>query len=264
MKPVNVAIAAFGLVSYAVFVACALLLHAFLITDAAPADAGTLRAYLDNMLLVLLFAVPHSVLARPAVKKVMAPILPARAERAFYVLVSSLTLIVLMQAWAPIGPQVWRLEAGPLRFVAFAVNALGWLVLVLATFQLDHWRLFGLRQALGLDGSGGSGLRTPWMYRRVRHPIMSGILLMIWATPYMGMDRLLLAVGFTAYILAGIRLEERDLRRELGTAYDEYARQVPALLPIRSRPGARTGGGARRDAGADPARDGQAGPPHHP
>lgn len=198
----------------------------------APGRGHIGIAVLINLLLVGVFAVQHSVMARPAFKAWWTRFVPAQCERATYVLFSSIALMALMWFWQPIGISVWQLQ-GNAAVAAYTVYACGWFVLVTATFFLNHFELFGLRQAwLNLRGQPYTHIpfKTPGYYRVVRHPIYVGWLLLIWATPAMTVSHLLFALASTAYILIAIPLEERDLANML-PEYKDYQATTPALVP---------------------------------
>lgn len=193
------------------------------------------------MALLLLFCGHHSLFARHAVKQWLALRVPAAAERSLYVLVATALLVLLMAGWAPIPGRLWQVDAPAGRALLYGVHGLGWVIVVAASFQIDHWALFGLRQGFGARGAAaGEGFRTPWMYRWSRHPMMFGFLLVLWAVPGMSVGQALLASLLTLYILVGTRFEERDLLRLFGAAYARYRERVPGLLPWR-------GGALRRD-----------------
>ena len=207
--------------------------------DVGP-DAGLAHAILIDALLLCAFAVPHSVMARPAFKRWWTRIIPASCERSTYVLISSLLLILIFWQWRPIVATVWRVEGWPAAMLT-AMFWMGWLIALVSTFQIDHFELFGLRQVVdALRGAGKrmQSLKTPILYRLVRHPLMLGMLLAFWATPHMTAGHLLFAVMTTAYILIGVRLEENDLVAEFGATYEQYRRRVPMLMPRVFRGGA--------------------------
>ena len=185
-----------------------------------------------NLGLVVMFAVQHSVMARPGFKAVWTRIVPPPAERATYILASSVAMFVMMWFWQPLGVDIWRLE-GTAAVMMYSVYALGWFVLVTSTFFLNHFDLFGLRQAwLNLRGQPYTHIpfKTPGYYAVVRHPIYVGWLLLIWATPAMTVSHLVFALATTAYILAAIPFEERDLDEVL-PEYAQYRASTPALVP---------------------------------
>ena len=197
------------------------------------ARGGWPGAVVIDLALLGLFAVQHTVMARPGFKRRWARRLPAAAERATFVLAASLALALLYWQWWPFGPELWRLT-GPGADVLLAVQASGWLLALGSTFLISHTDLFGLRQAW--RRARGARYTPPpftergW-YRWVRHPLMTGFLIVFWVTPVLTAGHLLFCVAATGYILIGIGFEERDLRRELGPAYASYAARVPALIP---------------------------------
>lgn len=206
-----------------------------------------LQALLINTLLLGVFALQHSVMARPAFKRWWTRFVPEAAERSTYVLLSSLALILLFWGWQPMGGVIWNIEDPVGRAVAYALFAFGWGLVLTTTFLINHFDLFGLRQVwLFLRGRPYTPLRfvTPGPYRLVRHPLYVGWFFAFWATPTMSAAHLLFALMTTAYILVAIQLEERDLVEAHGDDYENYRQRVPMLLP---RLFGRTG---RRAAGA--------------
>ncbi|WP_027567653.1 methanethiol S-methyltransferase [Bradyrhizobium sp. URHA0013] len=190
-------------------------------------------AIVVNLLLMGLFAIQHSVMARPVFKRWSAKFLPPGCQRSTYVLLSSLILLLLFWQWRPIPTPVWQ-ASGIAAWLLIGVHWLGWLVAFASTHMIDHFDLFGLRQAfVAFRGSEipNQSFRTPLLYKIVRHPIMLGFLLAFWATPEMTVGHLLFALANTAYILAALQFEERDLIAEFGATYQDYRRRVPMLLP---------------------------------
>ena len=233
---------AYGVVAYAVFFGTFLYAIGFVGNlvphgmDAAPAGPlGT--SLLIDVALLGLFAVQHSVMARPAFKRWWTRIVPQSVERSTYVLASSIALLLLFWLWQPIGGVVWQLESPVAQAVAYTVFAVGWATVLTCTFLINHFDLFGLRQVwLELRGEPYTNLKfgTPGPYKVVRHPLYVGWLLAFWATPTMTATHLLFAVMTTAYILIAIKLEERDLIAAHGE-YAEYRRNVGMLFPRASR-----------------------------
>jgi len=196
-----------------------------------PHRVGTAAAVAVDLALLLLFAAQHSVMARRSVKSWLRRRIPAPLERTTYVLATNVCLALLFLLWQPFGPTVWDID-GAAAWVLWAVCAAGWALAVAATFAVDHLELTGLRQAgWGRAVQRTTELQTSGLYSVVRHPLMTGLVLAFWVTPSMSASHLLFAAAATAYVLVGMAFEERDLRRAFGTAYDDYARRVPALVP---------------------------------
>lgn len=192
------------------------------------------QALLINTLLLGLFAVQHSVMARPAFKQWWTRLVPKPVERSTYVLFSSLALLLLFLAWEPMGGTVWEVRDPVLRGTIHGLFAGGWLLILAATFLINHFDLFGMRQAwLYLKNRPYTPLKfaTPGLYRFVRHPLYVGWLLTFWATPTMTAAHLVFAFATTAYILIAIQFEERDLTAAYGPAYENYRKEVPMLVP---------------------------------
>jgi methanethiol S-methyltransferase len=236
----KVAIFLYGLGSYGLFLATALIAIAFIgnfgltrTMDSAP-TASVGRALAVDLLLLTAFALQHSVMARPAFKRWWTRIVPPAAERSTYVLLSNLAILALVAFWEPIGGTVWSVSSPALRTAVYTLYGAGWVGLVAATFCIDHFHLFGLRQVychlVGRDCAEKS-FRTPGPYRLVRHPIYVCWLTIFWAAPTMTAAHLLFALATTAYILIAIQLEERDLEHTLGKPYARYRRTVPMLIP---------------------------------
>jgi protein-S-isoprenylcysteine O-methyltransferase Ste14 len=205
--------------------------------DGAPRGPWVAALAIDTALL-LAFAVQHSVMARKWFKERWTRIVPAPLERSTYVLVSSLALMLTFWQWRPIGGVVWSVEDPLGRIVLWTLFAFGWGLVLLSTFLIDHFDLFGLRQVWRhLRGASSAGLRfvTPGPYRLLRHPLYLGWLFAFWMTPTMTVAHLVFAAATTAYILLAIQFEERDLVREHGEAYREYRRRVPMLVPFTGR-----------------------------
>jgi protein-S-isoprenylcysteine O-methyltransferase Ste14 len=230
----------YGAVCYLIFLGSVLYAIAFVgnVIVSKTVDAGPQvplsEALVVNLLLLGLFAVQHSVMARPAFKRWWTKLVPAHVERSTYVLVSSLLLLLLFWQWRPMPEVVWQAHSSLVTAACWILFAAGWLVVLISTFLIDHFDLFGLRQVY-LYARGRPYLpppfRAPALYRLVRHPIMLGFLIAFWASPTMTWGHLLFAGMTTAYIVVGIWFEERDLRHTFGPAYAEYQQQVGMLMP---------------------------------
>jgi protein-S-isoprenylcysteine O-methyltransferase Ste14 len=201
--------------------------------------AGALvPALVVNTLLLGVFAIQHSVMARPAFKRWWTRFVPHAVERATYVLLASLALVLLFWQWQPILDPVWLVTNSVGVFVLSAVFWLGWGVALLSTFLINHFELFGLRQVWArLQGRTlpQPVFRTPFLYKRVRHPLYLGFLLAFWSTPTITAGHLLFAVATTGYILIAIWFEERDLVDLFGDQYRRYRQQVSMLIPLPGR-----------------------------
>jgi protein-S-isoprenylcysteine O-methyltransferase Ste14 len=229
----------YAIVSYAIFLVSFLYALGFFGNFLVPksidaGERGSLsEAIVVDLLLLGIFAIQHSIMARPVFKRWWAKTLPVACQRSTYVLLSSLILLLLFWQWRPIPNPVWQID-GIAAWLLIGVYWLGWLIVFASTFMIDHFDLFGLRQALCALRRAelpGHSFRTPLLYKLVRHPLMLGFLLAFWATPEMTAGHLLFAIMTTAYILVALQFEERDLIAEFGTTYQQYRRRVPMLLP---------------------------------
>ncbi len=230
---------AYGILCYGVFLGVFVYAIGFIGGFLTPTrlDGAPTRPFLQALAIDLgllgLFAVQHSVMARPAFKRWWTRFVPEAVERSTYVLLSSLALVALFAWWEPMGGIVWS-TSGPLRGAVIALYLLGWALLLYTTFLIDHFDLFGLKQVWRrLKGSAyvAPQFYTPSLYRVVRHPLYVGWLTIFWAAPTMTVAHLVFALATTAYILIAIRLEERDLVDAFGETYVSYRQSTPMLIP---------------------------------
>jgi protein-S-isoprenylcysteine O-methyltransferase Ste14 len=233
----------YGLVVYALFLATFCYAIAFVGNLWVPKtiDSGTAgnvaEAVLVNFTLLAIFALQHSIMARRSFKRWWTTIVSPAVERSTFVLAATAAIALLLWQWRPIPqPVIWRVENPSAATALWIVFWLGWGILLLATFLINHFELFGLRQVLArLTGRQipEAQFRTPLLYRYVRHPIYLGFVLGFWAAPVMSAGHLLFAIGATGYILVGIWFEERDLIEQFGEQYRRYRAQVGMLFPFR-------------------------------
>jgi protein-S-isoprenylcysteine O-methyltransferase Ste14 len=231
---------AYGAICYGVFLIAFLYAIGFVGNLVVPKaiDSGAQRplqeALIVNVLLLGAFAIQHSVMARPGFKKWWTKIIPRPIERSTFVLLASLVLLLLYWQWRPMPTPIWVVENAAGKVLLQAVFFIGWLIVFLGTFMINHFDLFGLRQVyLNLRNREYTdlGFRIPGFYKFVRHPIMLGFLIAFWATPVMTVGHLLFAAATTGYIFIALQLEERDLVHYFGEQYQEYRRKTSMLIP---------------------------------
>jgi protein-S-isoprenylcysteine O-methyltransferase Ste14 len=237
----KIAYFSYGVLSYALFFgtycyAAGFVTNLFVPTSLdGQSKTPCFQSLLVNSSLLLLFALQHSIMARPAFKKWWTSIVPEPLERSTYVLLSSGCLILLLGLWEPMGGVVWSVESTALRIALTAMSFVGFGIVLLSTFMINHFDLFGLRQVwFVLIGKTYQPLkfRTPFFYKYVRHPLYLGWIIAFWAAPTMTIAHFLFAALCTGYILTAVRFEEKDLIQTFGQKYIEYKRVAPMLIPF--------------------------------
>lgn len=234
------AIFVYGIASYALFFAVFLYLVGFntdlwVPKSVSSGEPGPWAAALAvNLGLLLLFGVQHSLMPRPAFKRWLTRWIPASAERSTYVLATSVVLILMFAFWQPLPGTLWNVQSPALTNLLWGLQALGWLLVLLATFLTNHFDLFGLRQVwlnLARRRYTPVPFREILLYRWIRHPMMLGLFIVFWALPQMSVSHGLFSLGMSVYILIGVHFEEAGLREELGAPYREYTTRTGRFLP---------------------------------
>jgi protein-S-isoprenylcysteine O-methyltransferase Ste14 len=234
----------YGVIAYVIFLGSFLYAVGFVMEIGvpkhinSPAIVPVQWPVLMNALLLGIFAIQHSVMARPAFKRGWVKIIPAALERSTFVLISSVLLIVMYYYWQPLGWTLWQAESDVVSAILLSISAVGWLIVLLSTFLINHFDLFGLRHVwLHFTGKPYTALhfKKRSFYKYIRHPLMFGFLVAFWAAPHMTAGHLIFALLTTGYILVALIFEERDLIKAHGEAYVSYKREVPRLIPFTKR-----------------------------
>ena len=230
----------YGGLAYLIFLGTFLYAIGFVSQYVVPKDINTgaapslMKALLTNLVLMSIFAVQHSGMARQGFKRLFARFASSAIERSTYVLLASLSLILLFWQWQPMPSAVWHIDNPVLAGIATAGGAVGWLIVLYSTFLISHFELFGLTQVVSHFAGRmvePMKFKTPGLYRMIRHPIYLGFIIAFWCTPTMTLGHLLFAAVTTAYIFVGIYLEERDLVTMFGDQYRRYREKVAMLVP---------------------------------
>ena len=234
----------YGIICYLIFFAAFLYAVGFVGNMAVPKtidsgfQGGTGYVWLVNILLLSLFAIQHSVMARQGFKKMWTKIIPKQIERSTYVLFSSIALILLYTFWRPLEGTIWNVQYSLLASFLTAVYFAGWFIVLTGTFMINHFNLFGLQQVfryLKKQEQASPKFVKPLLYKIVRHPLMLGFIIAFWATPQMTIGHILFAFATTGYILVAIQLEERDMVRMHGNDYIKYQHEVSQIVPMPPR-----------------------------
>ncbi len=230
----------YGVTAYLSFLGIAFYLQAFFANFMViksidqPSGPRLTQAMAVDVMLILLFGLQHSIMARPGFKKWLTRIVPEPIERSTYLFASVAALVVLVWQWRPISQPIWNIEQPFVRGLIWGLFMIGWAMVPVISLMINHFDLFGLRQVwLYFQGKPYEPLafRTPWFYSRVRHPLYVAWAVAFWATPTMSIGHALLAAGLTTYMLIAVVFEEADLVNHFGSKYAEYKRRVPAFVP---------------------------------
>lgn len=240
----------YGAIAYLIFLIAFLYAIGFVGNFMVPKsiDSGTEAPFwtglLVNTLLLSIFAIQHSLMARPAFKRWITSFISQTIERSTYVLLSSLALLLIYWQWQPINTIMWKTENETIAVILTGVFFFGWIVTFLSTFIINHFELFGLKQIFDQEKNKlieNPKFRAKFLYKIVRHPIMSGFIIAFWATPLMTVGHLIFSIITTAYIIVAVKyFEEKDLRKIIGKEYEDYQKRVPMILPLTKR-------GSRKD-----------------
>ena len=231
----------FGVIAYLIFFGTFCYAIGFVSTFLVPKHIDSIpalplgNALLINAGLLTLFALQHSIMARPAFKRWWTQLIPEPIERSTYVLFSSICLLLLFWYWQPLGGVIWNVESETFRLILYTLCLVGFSIVLISTFLINHFDLFGLRQVwfyLMEKKYEHLPFRTPFFYKHVRHPLYFGFLIAFWSTPTMTAAHLFFAVMTTGYILTAIQFEENDLVKHFGAKYQEYKRSAPMIIPF--------------------------------
>ena len=234
----------YSLVSYAIGVASLVYLILFIADLWVPVtinrgagfapQAGIATAILWNVGVVLIWGIQHTLMARPTFKRVWTKVVPVPIERSTYLICVAIATVMLVLCWAPMPTVIWDLSGTVLAMLLLGVYFFGWCITLFSTFLLNHFHLFGLQQAfiyIRRLQSKQETFQTPLLYKLVRHPMMSGVLIALWAVPVLTVSRLLFNILMTTYIFIGLYFEERTLTDELGDDYKRYLQTTPSVIP---------------------------------
>ena len=196
------------------------------------ADTSTMQAFTINLLIIVLFGLHHSVAARSSLKDKLAKLMPEAIERSTYILITGVFMFAICFYWQPLAGTLWTIDDTIVVLILKSIHVLGWVVLVAASFEIDHFHLMGLKQSLIMETAEEMKLKESFLYSIVRHPIQTGFLIGIWSTAYMSITQLMLAVSVTIYTIIGLHFEEKSLVAHFGDTYLDYKKRVPAIIPF--------------------------------
>ena len=235
----------YGIFAYTIYLIASLYLFGFLGNFLVPksissgTDGPLGQAITINLLLLSLFAIQHSLMARESFKKWLTSFMNPAIERSTYVLMSSLVLLLLFWQWQPIPIVLWEVKSEVIYLIIMGLFGLGWVIVLASTYMINHFELTGLEQIydyLKSNKPKGPNFQINYLYKFVRHPLMLGFLIVFWATPYMTFGHLLFTVVMTIYIFLSVKyLEEKDLRKSIGKEYEDYQEKVPMIIPFTKR-----------------------------
>ena len=196
------------------------------------ANSNMMQAVIINLLILVLFGLHHSIAARKSFKEKLTQIIPAAIERSTYVMISGIFMFVICLYWQTLAGTLWITDNTIIVLILKTIHVLGWLILVTATFEIDHFQLMGLKQSLTMNTSEDGKLKESFLYKIVRHPIQAGVLMGIWSTAHMSMTQFMLSIGMTLYIFIGLYYEEKSLEAHFGDIYLDYKKRVPGIIPF--------------------------------
>lgn len=200
--------------------------------NSGTANSNTIQAVVGNLLIVILFGLHHSIAARSSFKEKLTKIVPAAIERSTYVMISGIFMFAICIYWQPLAGTIWSTDNTVVILILKTIHVLGWLVLVAATFEIDHFHLMGLRQSFSMNAADGDKLKENFLYSIVRHPIQTGLLMGIWSTANMSLTQFMLSGCLTLYIFIGLYYEEKSLVAHFGDSYLDYKKRVPGVIPF--------------------------------
>lgn len=200
--------------------------------NSGVANTITMQAVIVNLVILVFFGLHHSLAARSRFKEKLTRIVPSAIERSIYVMISGIFMFAICLYWQPLAGTLWTTDNTIVVLILKTIHVLGWLILVAATFEIDHFHLMGLKQSLTTDTAEDDKLKEGFLYSIVRHPIQTGVLMGIWSTAHMSMTQFMLSICMTLYIFIGLHYEEKSLEAHFGDVYGDYKKRVPGIIPF--------------------------------